>query len=99
MNFLHSYVNYHLKVKTKHFLLLELTRFRAFYTLGLILSSEKRNHIQGSQWNTEELASMFRRFGRKKQRRFHSGAKRSLGELISHPSQESVICSRKYINT
>lgn len=46
-------MNYHLKVKTKHFLLLELTHFRAFYTLGLILSSEKRNHIQSSQWNTE----------------------------------------------
>lgn len=38
MNFLHAYVNYHLKVKTKHFLLLEFTHFRAFYALGLILT-------------------------------------------------------------
>lgn len=100
MNFLHSYVNYHLKVKTKHFLLLEFTHFRALYTPGLILSSEQRNHIQSSQWKTERnLLVCSEGLGEKKWRRLHNGAKRSLVELISHPSQESGICSPKYINT
>lgn len=97
MDYLHSYVNYHVNVKTKHFLLWKFTTFKYHsgqFIHGLDPYFRSRETIfrdlSGTQ--REELASVFRMFGRKKVWKI---SLRRLMELISSLSQEFVIYSLK----
>lgn len=70
MNYLHSYVNDHLNVKIKHFLLLKLTNFkyhRAFYTLDLILAFRaEKLHLETSVGHRENLLACSESLGGEK---------------------------------